>query len=71
MEHKNPTADDSSTRRERLLQWQSIFALLVTCGTVRMTVKQYELIYTLHAWASSKENLPSIRTVQINLVPAI
>jgi hypothetical protein len=71
MEQKNATPVDSSIRRERLLQWQSIFALLVTCGTVRMTVKQYELIYTLHAWASSKANLPSIRTVQRNLMPAI
>jgi hypothetical protein len=50
MEQKNPTPVDSPTRRERLLQWQSIFALLATCGTVRMTVKQYELINTLHAW---------------------
>jgi hypothetical protein len=65
------TPTDSSFRRERLVKWQSIFTLLVTCGTVRMTVQQYEQLYSLHAWASSKENLPSIRTVQRNLMPAI
>lgn len=62
---------DCATRREHLLKWQSLFAILITCGTVRMTVQQYEVIYNLHAWASVKESLPSIRTVQRNLMPAI
>jgi hypothetical protein len=71
LEQRNIAPTDSSIRKERLVKWQSIFALLVTCGTVRMTVQQYKLIYSLHAWASSKDNLPSIKTVQRNLMPAI
>jgi hypothetical protein len=33
----------STARSEPLLKWQSIIAVLLSCGTVRFTVEQYEI----------------------------
>jgi hypothetical protein len=58
----------------QLLNWRSIFALLLSCGTVRMTVEQYETLRETLLWQSSCLGgslgaLPGIRKIQRSLVP--
>ena len=75
--------DECSTGRIHLphharsiLQWQSVFALLVTCGTVRMTVLQYETLRSVMNWqatelSSRAPGMPGIRKVQRIIMPYV
>jgi hypothetical protein len=61
-------------RSEPLLKWQSILAVLLSCGTVKFTVEQYETLRGTLIWQSSQlgatqEALPGIRKIQRSLVP--
>jgi hypothetical protein len=60
----------TNLRAQRLLKWQSIMAYFLACGTVRMTVRQYETIRGLLSWMSvtnraQDEKRTCIRTVQM------
>jgi hypothetical protein len=64
----------SRARLEPLLKWQSILAVLLSCGTVRFTVEQYETLRGTLIWQSSKlgatqEALQGFRKIQRSLVP--
>jgi hypothetical protein len=64
----------SRARSEQLLKWQSILAVLLSCGTVRFVVEQYETLRVTLIWQSSQlgatqEALPGFRKIQGNLVP--
>jgi hypothetical protein len=64
----------SRARSEPLLKWQSILAVLLSCGTVRFTVEQYETLRGTLIWQSSQlgatqEALPGFRKIQRRLVP--
>jgi hypothetical protein len=59
---------------EPLLKFQSILAVLLSCGTVKFTVEQYETLRDTLIWHSSKlgatqEALPGFRKIQRSLVP--
>jgi hypothetical protein len=59
---------------EPLLKWQSILAVLLSCGTVKFTVEQYETLRATLIWQSSQlgatqEALPGFRNIQRSLVP--
>ena len=61
-------------RSEPLLKWQSILAVLLSCGTVRFTVEQYETLRGTLIWQSSElcgthEALPGFRNIQRSLDP--
>jgi hypothetical protein len=44
----------SRARSEPLLKWQSILAVLLSCGTVRFVVEQYENLRGTLIWQSSQ-----------------
>jgi hypothetical protein len=44
----------SRARSELLLKWQSILTVLLSCGTVRFTVEQYETLRGTLIWHSSQ-----------------
>jgi hypothetical protein len=63
-----------NTRSNVLVRWQSVFALLVSCGTVRLTVEQYEtlretLIWQVSCIGDNQGALPGIRKIQRVLTP--
>jgi hypothetical protein len=66
----------SRARSEPLLNWQIILAVLLSCGTVRFTVEQYETLRGTLIWQSSQlgatqEALPGFRKIPRGLVPLI
>jgi hypothetical protein len=65
------TALSDSARTDLLLRWQSIYALLLTRGTVRFTEDQYEDARVMLDWASKHGNIPSPSTMRRTIVPAI
>jgi hypothetical protein len=59
---------------ERALDWQSLFAVLLCSGTVRMTVEYYETLRETLIWQALKHGkredaLPGIRKIQRVLMP--
>jgi hypothetical protein len=59
-----------------LLKWQSVYSVLLSTGTVRMTVEQYKTLRDLIRWHSSRfgdkrESLPGIRKIQRSLIPLL
>jgi len=59
-----------------IMRWQNVFALLVTCGTVRMTVSQYETLRAAMNWQAAELGsrtcgMPGIRKVQRNIMPYV
>ena len=59
-----------------ILQWQNVFALLVTCGTVRMTVSHYETLRSVMNWqamdlGSQAAGMPGIRKLQRTIMPYV
>jgi hypothetical protein len=59
---------------ERALDWQSLFAVLLCSGTVRMAVEYYETLRETLIWQAlkhgqSKDALPGIRKIQRVLMP--
>jgi hypothetical protein len=64
----------SRARSERLLKWQIILTVLLSCGIVIFTVEQYETLRGTLIWQSSQlgatqEALPGFRKIQRSLVP--
>ena len=60
--------------RERALDWQSLFAVLLCGGTVRMTVEYYETLRETLIWQALKHGkredaLPGIRKIQRAIMP--
>ena len=63
-----------STQQARsILQWQSVFALLVTFWTVRMTVLQYENLRSVMNGQETelRSRAPGIRKVQRIIMPYV
>jgi hypothetical protein len=76
IEHKGDAAstDFSHSPSESLVKWQTVFALLLTSGTVKMSVKQYNSVCEIMKWQASKsgsdlELLPSYSTLQRRMKP--
>jgi hypothetical protein len=65
------TALSCSARADLSLSWQSIYALLFTRGTVRITEDQYEEARVMLYWTSKHGNLLSPSTVRRTIIPAI
>jgi hypothetical protein len=65
------TAVSDSARTDLILRWQSIYALLLTRGTVRITEGQYEDARVMLDWTSKYGNLPSPSTMRRTIIPAI
>jgi hypothetical protein len=65
------TAVSDSARTDVILGWQSIYALLLTRGTVRITERQYEDARVMLDWACKHGNLPSPSTMRRTIIPAI
>jgi hypothetical protein len=61
------TAVSDSARTYLILRWQSIYALLLTRGTVRIGESQYEDACVILDWTSKYGNLPS-PSVVLNLL---
>jgi hypothetical protein len=60
--------------RERALDWQSLFAVLLCGGTVRMTVEYCETLRETLIWQALKygkreDALPSVRKIQRAMMP--
>jgi hypothetical protein len=66
----NPALSDSA-RTDLILRWQSINALLLTRGTVRITEDQYEDARVMLDWTSNYRNSPSPSTMRRTIMPAI
>jgi hypothetical protein len=60
-----------SARTDLILRWQSIYALLLTRGTVRITEDQYEDARIMLNWTSKFGNLPRPSTMRRTIMPAI
>jgi hypothetical protein len=76
MEQFNAEADALQRRAGVLVKWQSIFAVLLSSGTVRMTVEHYETLRDTLRWQSvylgaEPEALPGIRKIQRRLIPLL
>jgi hypothetical protein len=65
------TALSDSARTDLILRWQNIYALLLTCGTVRITEDQYEDELVMRDWTYRYGNLPSPSTMRSTIVTAI
>ena len=70
------SVDSFPSPSESLVKWQTILALLLTSGTVKISVKQYELVCGIMKWQASRycsaaELLPSYSTLQRRLKPMI
>jgi hypothetical protein len=66
----------TNLRAQRLPKWQSIMDLLLTCGTVRMTVRQHETVRGFLSWMSVTNRVQDeirtcIRTTKMKIVSAI
>jgi hypothetical protein len=64
----------SRARSGPLLKWQSILAVLLSCGTVKFTAEQYETLRGTLIWQSSQfgakqEAIPGFRKIQRCFVP--
>jgi hypothetical protein len=75
-EQFNAEADALQRRVGVLVKWQSIFAVLLSSGTVRMTVEHYETLRDTLRWQSvylgaEPEALPGIRKIQRRLIPLL
>jgi hypothetical protein len=60
--------------RDRALDWQSLFAVLLCGGTVRMTVEYYETLRETLIWQALRHGkredaLPGIRKIQRTIMP--
>jgi hypothetical protein len=64
------TALSDSARTDLILRWQSIYALLLTRGTVRITEDQYEDARVMLDWTSKSGNIPSPSTMRRTIMPA-
>jgi hypothetical protein len=65
------TALSNIARTDFILRWQSIYALLLTRGTVRITEYKYEDARVVLDWTSKYGNLPSHSTMRRTIIPAI
>jgi hypothetical protein len=65
------TAVSDSARTDFILRRQSICALLLTRGTVRITEDQYEDARVILDWTSKYGNLQSPSTMRRTIIPAI
>jgi hypothetical protein len=61
----------NSARTDLILSWQSIYALLLTRGTLRITEDQYEDAHVMLYWTSKYGNLQSPSTMRRTIIPAI
>jgi hypothetical protein len=70
-----PLAGDGRVcTRVRALNWQSLFAVLLCGGPVRMTVECYETLRETLIWQAlkhgkQKDALPGIRKIQRAIMP--
>jgi hypothetical protein len=72
----NVQADALKRRAAVLAKWQSLFAVLRSIGTVRMTVDHYETLRDALRWQSvylgaEAEALPGIRKIKRRLIPLL
>jgi hypothetical protein len=72
----NVQADALKRRAAVLVKWQSLFAVLLSIGTVRMKVDHYETLRDALRWQSmylgaEAEALPGIRKIQRRLIPLL
>jgi hypothetical protein len=65
------TALSDSAKTELILRWKSIYALLLTRGTVRIIQDQYDNARVMLDWTSNYGNLPSPCTIRRTIMPAI
>jgi hypothetical protein len=60
-----------SARTDLILRWQSIYALLLKRGTVRVTEGQYEDARVMLDWTYKYGNISSPGTMCMSIMPAI
>jgi hypothetical protein len=70
-EREYNTALSDSAKTDLIFRWQSIYALLFTRGTVRITENQYGDTRVMLDWTSKYGNLPRPSTMQGAIIPAI
>ena len=51
-------------RSKMMLSWERLFGLILVCGSVRLTVRQYDSLRTISSWLRSDTKLPSYPAIQ-------
>ena len=74
---EDPVCDmDLAKRSKLILNWQAVSALLVACGTIRLSAVQFEMFRTFINWSAAKhdssgEMVPSYTKLQRVLVRCV